>query len=71
MTRLEFERRRRGWTQVELAHVAGVANTSVSRYERGWAKPYPAEAIRLARALGITVNGLLNQVQVSPKDGAL
>src|SRR5262245_32384853 len=48
MTRMEFERRRRGWTQIDLAFHSRVTNSEISRYERGQARPYPNQATRLA-----------------------
>lgn len=53
-TRLRRERIRRGLTQTALAYAAGMSAPELSRIENGWATPYPGQAERLARALGIT-----------------
>ena len=66
MTELEFSRRLRQYrkdremTQQELADRLGVSNKSVSRWESG---SYPDVALLgpLARALGVTVDDLLNK----------
>ncbi len=64
MTRMEFERRRQRWTQVDLGYLTKVPNTNISRYERGWATPYPSEAVRLARVLRIPIAELLAPVEI-------
>lgn len=61
-SRLEAERRRRGWSQTELAAKAGLTPADISRYERGWARPYPRQAARLASILGIPPNQLTDRV---------
>ena len=66
MTELEFAerlkkyRRARGLTQQELADRLGVSNKSVSRWESG-GYPDMATLGPLARALGVTVDDLLNE----------
>ena len=52
MKRITYERKRRGWSQAELARRAGVHTTSMSRIESGQEPPYPRRAARLAAALG-------------------
>ena len=53
MTRLQHERRRRGWTQLDLAYHARVQPSEISKIENGRLRPYPAQLTRLARALGV------------------
>jgi ribosome-binding protein aMBF1 (putative translation factor) len=54
MTKLEQARRRRDWSQTDLAAKAGrLSAADISRFERGWQKPYPAQAKRLARVLSL------------------
>lgn len=54
MTKLEQERKRRGLSQTALAAAAGKLSASdISRIEREWQKPYPAQAKRIARVLGL------------------
>lgn len=52
-------RRRRGWTQAELARRVGIDSTAVSRYEnlRSWPRKKSLE--RMAAALDISVAQLL------------
>ena len=59
MLRLKAERLRRGWTQTDLAYHARVQPAEISRIERGNARPYPAQAERLARVLGLAITELI------------
>ena len=45
-------------TQEQLAHVAGVTDTCYQAYEYGIREPKARTAIRIAKALGTTVEGL-------------
>ncbi|MCX6543778.1 MAG: helix-turn-helix transcriptional regulator [Acidobacteria bacterium] len=63
MTRLQQERRRRDWTQQDLAFYARVTCADVSRWENGMAKPYPSQAARLAKTLGLDPADLLCPVE--------
>jgi transcriptional regulator with XRE-family HTH domain len=62
MFRMTAERRRRGWTQTDLAYKAKVAISEISRIETGRAKPYPGQQARLARALQLDPATLLDEV---------
>jgi len=63
MTRLEAERRRRGWSQTVLADRAErLASSDISRFERRYATPYPAQASRLARVLNVAPSDLMTEV---------
>ena len=53
ITRLRLERTNRGLTQTKLAAEADLSASDISKFENGWARPYPSQAQRLARALGI------------------
>ncbi len=64
MTRLEYERRRRGWTQTVLAFHARLTQAEISRMERGWLIPTRTIQDRLARALGVDAAGLVEPVVV-------
>ena len=57
MTTLERLRRDRGLDQMELAKLASVAQSTISRIERGGGVTAPT-ALALARALGVTVEDL-------------
>jgi ribosome-binding protein aMBF1 (putative translation factor) len=60
--RIAKERRRRGWTQTQLAAKARLSTSDVSRIETGRMRPYPVQAERLARALNLRVESLLDEV---------
>ncbi|MFN8626034.1 MAG: helix-turn-helix transcriptional regulator [Candidatus Binatia bacterium] len=53
MIRLTLERNRRQWSKARLAREAKLCESIVSKVERGYARPYPGELARLARALGV------------------
>ncbi|MGE0363245.1 MAG: helix-turn-helix domain-containing protein [Vicinamibacterales bacterium] len=63
MTRLEAERRRRGWNQTVLAFHSGLTQGEISRIERRRSLPSPTYAERLGRALGLSPDALLAEVQ--------
>ncbi len=55
-----LERRRAlGWTQAQLAAAAGLTQQAVSYVERGAGVPRVTTMLRIARALGTTVEALL------------
>lgn len=60
--RMKVERLQRRWTQTQLGARAAVSASDVSRIESGRFVPYPNQARRLARALGLTVDELLEPV---------
>lgn len=63
--RILVMRRRRGWSQDELATQSGISNASVSRYETGLDEP-GARAIRaLALALEVRADYLLGLSDVA------
>lgn len=51
--RVRAARQQRGWTQVDLAHYARLSAADISRLENGRLIPYPVQAQRIARALGL------------------
>ena len=57
--RLTRLRKERGYTQVELANMIGIKQTIVSDYERERIRPHIEMAVRLARALEVSVDELL------------
>ncbi len=57
--RLKAARIRAGLRQVELAKMAGVSPGMLSRYECGWLVPREDTAGRIARALGISPQEVL------------
>jgi transcriptional regulator with XRE-family HTH domain len=50
---LRAVRRSKGWTQRELADLAGVSRGSIYRLENGLRGAYPVTVQALARALGV------------------
>ena len=62
MTRLEFERRRRGWNQTELAYHSGLTQGEISRIERRVFIPTTTYVERLGRALNVGPDTLMDEV---------
>lgn len=59
-TRLARIRHQRGWTQVELAHQAGMMQAAIGRLESGKKTAVRADTVMaLAQALGISTDYLL------------
>jgi transcriptional regulator with XRE-family HTH domain len=62
MTKLEAARRARGLSQTALAGAAGKLSTSdISKFERGYGRPYPAQAERIAKVLNLNASELLER----------
>lgn len=61
MLMIEKKRKDLGMTQTQLAYHAKVTAQEISRFERGWAKPYNGQASRLAEVLGISVEELTKE----------
>ncbi|EGL83659.1 helix-turn-helix domain protein [Caldalkalibacillus thermarum TA2.A1] len=61
MTKLEFLRRSRGLSQVELAERLGVHPTIIVHIERGYRKPYPKIREALADFFGISEARLFHE----------
>ena len=57
-TTMKVERARRDLTQAELADLAGTTRKSVNAIEMGHMVPSTVLALKLARALGVTVETL-------------
>jgi len=67
MTRLQFERTKRGLSQTTLAAMAErLSPSDISKFERLYARPYPAQAQRLARVLGLSPEELLEPADQLP-----
>lgn len=54
-------RERKGWTQWELGERCGMADSQIGVYERGEVKPRRGTLERIAQALGVTVDALLDK----------
>ena len=64
MTKAKVERLRRGWSQQQLALFALIWPSDVSRIETGRTRPYPGQAKRLAKVLGLTPKELQDPVGI-------
>lgn len=53
MPTLHDLRRRRGWTQLQLAALTGLDNTLLSRIETGRVNPTDEERVTIARAFAV------------------
>jgi transcriptional regulator with XRE-family HTH domain len=62
---IKFDRTDRGISQGRLAKVAKIHQPSLSKIERGLLIPTPAELQRLADALGVDADVLLQPVCIS------
>jgi transcriptional regulator with XRE-family HTH domain len=62
MTRLRYERLRRQWSLQTLGFHSKVQGAEISKIERGILVPYQSQKERLAGALSITPEELLEEV---------
>jgi transcriptional regulator with XRE-family HTH domain len=71
-TRLNCERRRRGWSQQHVANLVGLHTPStVSRWERRSRRPYRRHAVRLEAVFGMPLAALLeDESGTAPKGDA-
>lgn len=68
--RVKKQRFLRGWSQQELARMAGLSPGHISEIENGQRKNLQARTLKkLARGLGIDVARLLDDVQENEKVG--
>lgn len=56
---LQKLREERRWTQEDLARASGISRRTISRYEWKGVRPRPVNLVKLAEALGCTVDVLL------------
>ncbi len=61
--RLRDARVAAGWTQAELAERVGVSRKTVNTVENSVFVPSTVLALKLARALGVSVEGLFSLVE--------
>ncbi len=59
--KVEYLRKKSLYTQEELAAKVGISQPQVQAYESGRAKPKAETAIKLSKALGLTVEELLRE----------
>ena len=65
-SRIRDLRKRAGLTQADLAQRLGVDTSLISRWEKGEREPSPQQTMDIARAVGVTLDFLLN-AQVQPR----
>ena len=58
---LQMIRKQKGISQTRLAQLSGVHRVSIVRYEEGRTTPNARNALKLARALGCTIDELLGE----------
>jgi putative molybdopterin biosynthesis protein len=68
--RLRLARQARGFSQQQLAGMAGVSRQAVSGVESGLSDPSLRVALALARALGMTVEEMFGPASLTPPVGA-
>ena len=66
MKKLEQARKARKLNQTDLASRAKLAQSDISAFERGWRIPYPDQAKRLGRLLGLSPDELTQDVVDTP-----
>ena len=54
-------RKQRGMTQSDLARAAQIHRVTIARYESGQCVPSVDKALRLASALGVSLDALINR----------
>ena len=69
--RLRLARQGRGFSQQQLARMAGVSRQAVSAVESGLSDPSLRVALALSRALGMTVEEVFGPVTPEPRVDAL
>lgn len=55
---IKVERVKRGWSQEDLAKASGVGLNSIARYETGNVVPGLDNALKLAKALGCSIDDI-------------
>jgi transcriptional regulator with XRE-family HTH domain len=72
--RLRTRREQRGYTQTELSERSGLAQMSISTWERGKTTPNVVNLMKLARALGLRPETLIDptiiEIESIPKSAA-
>jgi len=64
--RIRVARQQKGWTQVELAEAAGLSSNYVARLERGELGASLFVAMKIAEALGVTLDVLVQAQPPAP-----
>lgn len=58
--RIEELRKQKGWTQAKLGDLADISREQISRYEHGKNLPDFPTTVRIAQALEVSIDSLLN-----------
>jgi putative transcriptional regulator len=68
VTTMKLQRAKRGWTQAQLADMAGITRKSINAIESGRMVPSTILALKLARTLEVTVEELfsIEQTKCNP-----
>lgn len=61
MTKMKAERKRRGWTQTQLASRAGLHQSQISAFEKAARQPNEDHARRIAVVLKLDASELLDE----------
>lgn len=61
-------RKRKGWSQEDLAEKANVSRQAISRWESGTAQPDASNILQLSKLFGVTTDYLLNDEFKSDED---
>lgn len=59
--RIKELREQHGWTQFELGSASGIQPSAISRWEQGKTRPSIDSAMKIADALGITLDDLVGR----------
>ena len=62
MTKMQQARDAKKWSQTKIAYMAKMAQSDISALENGWRKPYPGQAKRLGKLLGLSPDELTDEV---------
>ena len=66
MTRLRFEREKRGWSQAKLYELTGISQADMSQLERGLKVLHKGWAERLSKVYGVPADELMKEVKAKP-----
>jgi transcriptional regulator with XRE-family HTH domain len=71
MLRVKARRLEKGWNQTQLGYYSGLTASEISKIETGRLVPYPRQVERLAGALDVEGESLLEEVEpLLPFDGS-
>lgn len=65
-SRVQIERRDRGWSLSDLSERSGVSRSQISKIERGVSSPTATVIGQLAAAFGLTISTLMGRAELAP-----